>query len=276
MLDTLYEDAWRLGFKVSLAVVPYVKATRLRLIPRALRETGECHHISENRDLVGYLKEKIAKGQIDIVQHGYSHARENGKAEFAINDFRLVNERLKIGNKILCETFKKDVSVFVAPHERISRASWRSLSLNGIHLCRRFTLGRFLATAFPENIDFGKLAYVMIHSPFLFQSIPSSLIDIANILVIQWDAFLLGKNIKDQLKRAREAFFKRLSRKEAFVIAHHYWEYFYPRQSGKVKKDRLEHFNKFLNLVSQEKTIWKTSLSEICSHVEREDSSRAH
>jgi len=269
MLDILYEDAWRLGFKVSLAVVPYVKATRLRLIPRTARQTNRHHYILHNEELVDYLQEKIAKGQVDIVQHGYSHARENGKAEFASEDFRLVNERLRTGRRILNETFKQDVSVFVAPHERVSRASWRSLSQNRLHLCRRFTLGRFLATTFPHGLNFGKLAKMMIQLPSLFQSIPSSVVDVANILVIQWDAFLLGKNVKEQVKDAREAFLRRLSQKEVFVIAQHYWEYFYPGQSRKVRTDRLAHFNEFLNFVARDDSAWKTSLSELCSYIER-------
>lgn len=271
MLEKLYEEAWRLGFKVSLAVTPYVKATTRRHIPHSLRGTNKFFSISKNEELVDYLLEKIAEGSVDIVQHGFTHERENGVPEFCIDDFKSINERLKRGNKLLCQTFKQDITVFAAPHEGVSKAAWKSLSRNGMCLCRKFTLGRFLMTAPITRIDFRKLAKTFFHSPNPFKPISNSIIDLADILVIQWDAFFWSesrKKIRLQLEDAKEKFLKRLNRGEAFVLAHHYWDYFLDWDSRRVKKDMITCFNDLLNFVSLNRGVWKTTLGEIYSKTE--------
>jgi len=267
MLDTLYGEAWKLGFKVSLAVTPYVKATKLRLIPYSLRGANDFFPISENRELVDYLLKKIADGYVDIVQHGYTHARENGKPEFAINNFKLLDERLKKGNELLRKAFKRDITVFAAPHERISRAAWRSLSQNKMCLCRTFALGRFLMTAPLSNLNLRRLVKTIVRCPNPFKSISSSIIDLTDVLVIQWDAFLSGVGIEDQLENAKERFLERLSKGEAFVVAHHYWKYFYGLELENVRHERIACFNEFLRFVSSKNEVWKTTLSELCSWI---------
>jgi len=267
MLDAIYGGAWRLGFKVSLAVTPYVKATKLRLVPRPLRGADTFFPISDNRELVDYLREKMQDGLVDIVQHGYTHAREGGKPEFAIHDFKLINEWLRRGNRLLRETFKRDITVFAAPHDRISRAAWKSLSQNGMCLCRRFSLGRLLLTAPLSSINLPKLAGTISRCPNPFKSVPSIIVDLADVLVIQWDMFLLGKDIKAQIEEAKGRFLKRLNKGEAFVMAHHHWEYFYNWESRAPRRERLECFNEFLKLVSSTNGVWKTTLSELCSWI---------
>ena len=134
MLDLLYSDAWKLGFKVSLAVIPYVRATRSRFIPPEFRGKGKVFSISENTELIHYLLKRIEEGYVDIVQHGYSHEWVKGKPEFAVNDFAFVNERLKSGNRLLRKAFKREIGVFVAPYEKLSRATWKSIKANGMCL----------------------------------------------------------------------------------------------------------------------------------------------
>jgi len=270
MLEELYKDAWRLGFKISLAATPKVKAVDRLYVPRSFRGTNRFFPISKNKELVDYLLEKTAKGQVDIAQHGYTHARECGKPEFAINNFKLINERLVIGNRLLRETFKRDVTVFVAPHEGISGTAWKSLSRNGMFLCRRFTLGRFLMTAPFFSLNLGSLLRIIIHSPNPFKPIPDSVIQLADMLVIQWDAFLWSrshKNVTLQLEEAKNRFLKRLYAKGVFVLLQHHWDYFNDYESGFIKQDMLTCFKKFLNFVSSYKGVWKTTLSELCSWI---------
>lgn len=268
MLDTLYKEAWRLGFKVSLAVIPYVKASKRGHVPPGHKASNKSFSIRENRELVKYLMEKMAEGYVDIVQHGYTHAREEGKSEFAIDDFRLIDKRLRRGNKLLRETFKRKITVFVAPHERVSRAAWKSISRNGMCLCRRFTLGRFLLTAPIQTIDFRRLARNLTRSPNPFNPISSSLIDWADMLVIQWDAFFWSRSrrdIRSQLEDAKEIFLRRLGSGGSFVLAHHHWDYFLGWKAGRMKQDMLACLKDLLNLVSSHEEVWKTSLSEIYS-----------
>jgi len=270
MLDELYSEAWKLGYKVSLAVTPKVKATSRPHVPKSFRGTNRLFSINENRELVSYLLKQVAEGHVDLLQHGYTHARENGRPEFAVNDLRLIDERLKIGNRLLRETFKQDVAVFVAPHEGVSRATWKSLSWNDMCLCRKFTLGRFLMTAPFSGVNFCKLVKVAIRNPNPFKPIPNSVVDLADLLVIQWDAFFWSqsrRNTKTQLEYAKELFLKRLKGREVFVLLNHHWDYFHDAESGSMKQDMFTCFKDFLNFVSSHSGVWKTTLSELCSWI---------
>jgi len=268
MLDMLYSEAWRLGFKVSLAVIPNVKASQSSNVSRSLRGSKKFFPISENEELVDYLMEKITHGYVDIIQHGYTHAHMDGKPEFAINDFRLVDERLKKGNRLLRETFKRNISVFTAPHDKISRAAWKSISQNKMCLCRRFTLGRFLTTAPLFSINFRKLAWNIVCCPNPFKLMPRSIINLADVLVIQWNLLFSSNAYPEaQLKNAKEQFLKHLGEGEPFVMLHHHWEYFHDQKSKKIRQDLLASLNAFLNFVSSRNEVWKTTLSELCSWI---------
>lgn len=265
MLDLLYEEAWRSGFKVSLALIPNVKADKSRHVPPPFRGANKFFKISENKELVDYLLKKIEDGHVDIVQHGYTHAHEDGKPEFAIGDFRLIDEKLRKGKKILQETFKRDITVFTAPYETTSRATWKSLSLNKMGLCRRFTLGRLLLTAPPPTINFHKLVHTILRCPNPFKLIPSSVIDLTDTLVVQRALYL--SDPKTQLKSAKERFLKRLSEGGTFLVLHHHWGYFYDWETRAIKQEPLEHFNSFLSFISSSSKVWKTTLSELYSWI---------
>ena len=271
MLDLLYEDAWKSGYKVSLAVTPYVKATTQGHVPPRYKGSNKHFSINENKQLVQYLRDKIAEGHVDIIQHGYTHNRERGKPEFAINDFRVVDEKLRKGKQLLQETFKQDITMFAAPHEGVSRTTWKSLSRNRMGLSRRFTLGRFLITAPLYTLDVIKLSKNIISSPNPFKPIYNGIIDWADVFVIQWDAFFWSRSqtsIMSQLQDARVAFIKRLDNKGSFVLAHHYWDYI-NLETKELKPNMEACLMNLLNTVSSYNEVWQTTLSQIYSRVKR-------
>lgn len=271
MLEAVYKEAWKQGFRVSLAVIPYVKATFQGQIPKRFRGNNRIFPIDKNRQLVTYLKEKLEEGCIDIVQHGCTHGRERGFREFAVDDFALLSKKLKKGRELLSKTFDTSINVFVAPHEKISRAAWRVLNENEMNLCRRFTATRLFLIAFPSGMELGKFAKLLFRSYNPFKSMPSDVIDVSKILVIQWRAFLEGPNIGREIEGAKKAFARHPNDREVFVVAHHYWEYFDEINQEHLLKDRLAEFNEFLKFVKFEQGIWKTTLSEICSWIKRKD-----
>jgi hypothetical protein len=275
MLETIYKEAWKLDLRVSLAVIPYVKATFQGQIPKRFRGSNKIFPIVKNKELVAYLREKLEERCIDIVQHGCTHARERGFREFAVNDFELLNEKLKKGKDLLSKTFNTDVNMFVAPHEKISRAAWRVLIENEMNLCRKFTIARLFLTAFPHEMELGKFVKLLFQSFNPFGPISSDVIDVSRILVIQWEAFLEGPYINEKVEEAKRAFERHLDEGGVFVVAHHYWEYFDEWSQERLLKDRLAKFNELLKYVSSKQRIWKTTLSEICSWIKRKDARRA-
>jgi len=263
MLEVVYGEAWKRGFKVSLAVIPYVKATKLRLVPPHLRKNEKYFSIAENKELISYLKEKIAMGCVDVIQHGYSHERKGDKAEFAVNDYSKLKKKLKEGNAILRDALNRNVTVFAAPHERISRAAMKSLCENKINLCRKFTAGRFLLTVPLSPANFRRVSRLLFRNPNPFGPIRDKIIFLDNIVVIQWDVFLMGKNIDYQIVEAKDTFTKCLIDGVPFVVAQHYWEYFDSWSLDTLRQNRLAKFNDFLRFVDSAERVWKAGLSDM-------------
>lgn len=263
MLEAVYREAWRLGFKVSLAVVPYVKGTKLRLVPPKLRDANKFYPIGANSELITYLFEKMEKGQVDIIQHGYTHEKTEGTPEFARNNFAVINEKLRKGRDILQKTFRRRMSVFAAPHERICKATMESLIQNDMSLCRKFMTGRFLLNIPLSGSNLRRMAETVLHNPNPIGPMRENVFTFAGISIIQWDVFLMGKHIEAQIKEAENRLTKRIAMKDAFVIAHHYWEYFDHWEPESMRSERLQCFNEFLRIVKSKTKVWKTTLSEI-------------
>ena len=268
MLDTIYKQAWKLGFKISLAVVPNICAANSSNIPKAYRGEKNLFSISENRELTDYLLKKVEDRQVEIIQHGYSHNSPGGEAEWALGNYNKIYSEVKKGNEILRDTFKREVTVFASPYERISRPIWKSLQNNGLNLCRKFTLGKLMYTTAFSGLTFNKMLEMAVSCNNPFKLIPQSVINIANTVIVQWD-FLISavQGLNPPIEKAKEKFERRLLHGESFIILHHFWEYF--ENSGEVKQDLLKSLNSFLKFVSTFEGVWKTGLSEICYVVNR-------
>jgi len=252
MLETLYDHAWKLSFKASLAVIPN----------RGMH--GKNFLISENKELVKYLKNKIDEGVVDIILHGYAHTRIADKHEFAINNFQQVDKTLMRGRKILEETFKCQVSVFTAPHDAVSRATMKSMEKNKMCLCRRFTLGRLLSVLPTKSLKSADLIKTAVRSVNPRRVMPNTIIRISSTPIIQWNAYFSPMLcISHQVERTEKLFMQKKRQKEPFVLLHHHWEYFTDTTGDSVKTDRLDLFNSFLDFVSKE-NVQKISLSDMC------------
>ncbi len=57
-LDSIYQNAWNLGFKTSLAVIPAHKAVNTLNVPINIRNSNKYYKIYQNANLVKYLKKK--------------------------------------------------------------------------------------------------------------------------------------------------------------------------------------------------------------------------
>ena len=101
MLETIYSKAWNNNFKVSISVIPFQKAINDVCIPPDARNTQEYFSIKNNKELCIFLKNKINHNNIEIIQHGVSHALIDGRGEFSKN---IDGNRNNI-NRIIHDTF---------------------------------------------------------------------------------------------------------------------------------------------------------------------------
>lgn len=143
-LDFVYGPYWG-TVPISLAVVPFsVPAHRGRSF-----STGHAHDkmvpLGENLILVNYLREKIRKGQVEIMLHGYSH-------EYKLIDGRWVGEfgwkseeqlvwEVAEGKVYLERLLDTRILVFVPPSNTIGSAGIRAIRRIGLNLSGIMGLG---------------------------------------------------------------------------------------------------------------------------------------
>ena len=137
MIERIYEKAWKQKFKVSLSIIPRVKAIDDPLIPNIHRGKQTIHEVSRNKELIKYLKEKLFMHQIDIMQHGFTHEMIGKVPEFRIDDSHEIRKRLNYGRKILEDSFQTKIHVFIPPWDVISEQALRILEKEHLAVSKR-------------------------------------------------------------------------------------------------------------------------------------------
>ena len=89
-VDSKYRDYFERGIKISFAVIPCAsKMYNLGDISTFYQDQDNSKWIGDNIDLVKYLKEKINKGLVEIMLHGYNH----------LYNFKSFDKKLKVASK---------------------------------------------------------------------------------------------------------------------------------------------------------------------------------
>jgi predicted deacetylase len=136
-LERVYQDVWD-RLPVCLATVPFAIGYERAGIPREHWHSGEALPLEKNRDLVLFLRDAIARGRATIALHGYTHQDYADGYEFqsAPDPERRVQE----GLRHLHSTLDSSISVFVPPHNAISKRGLAAVSHARLNL-----LGSFLS-----------------------------------------------------------------------------------------------------------------------------------
>ncbi len=282
MLEKLYQNAWGMGFKISLAVIPrittdiipgrYVRSRGLKytpMVPPDVRGTGEKRDIAGNRKLVEYLISRTRMGRLELLLHGLEHRRVDGAPEFSSKGNYQTRERLEEAGRIFEETFGWKPKVFVPPWELLSLESRDLLREIGYHLCRRYP--RFL-DEYLKSISKG-------YYPIPFKRRPVILLkDLgANYVSFRPGIFDLRDNgyffsmlydAESSRKASREIFLRNYENWNASIWCNHYWEFFFDWEEEISKTGIFENFNRFLQFVSGF-NIWKCGLQELAEWLRR-------
>ncbi len=136
-LARVYHDIWD-RVPVCLATVPCAIGYQRAGIPREHWRSGEVFPLERNRPLVAALKELVASRRATIALHGYTHQDFPDGFEFqAAPD---PERRVREGLRALSETLLAPISVFVPPHNALSKRG-----LAAVGAARLNILGSFLS-----------------------------------------------------------------------------------------------------------------------------------
>ena len=136
-LERVYHDVWD-RVPVCLATVPFAIGYERAGIPREHWRSGEAFPLEQNTPLVAFLKDALARGRATIALHGYTHQDYPDGYEFqAAPD---PDHRVQDGLRCLKATLDTRVSIFVPPHNALSKRGLAAISRAGLNL-----LGSFLS-----------------------------------------------------------------------------------------------------------------------------------
>jgi len=136
-LERVYHDVWD-RVPVFLATVPRAVGYERAGIPREHWQSGEAFPLSQNRELVPFLEDAIARRRVTIALHGYTHQDYADGFEFqAAPD---LERRVQDGLRELRDTLGAPISVFVPPHNALSKRGLEAVSAARLNL-----LGSFLS-----------------------------------------------------------------------------------------------------------------------------------
>lgn len=136
-LERVYATLWD-RVPVCLAVVPFAIGYEQPGIPREHWHSGESFALERNPELVALLRDRIEAGRVSVALHGYTHQDFPDGYEFqAAPD---PEKRVAHGRAYLEQTLGSRVSVFVPPHNALSKRGLKAVSAAGLNV-----LGSFLS-----------------------------------------------------------------------------------------------------------------------------------
>src|SRR5579862_3340475 len=136
-LQCAYGDVWD-RVPVCLAVVPFAVGYEQKGIPREYWHSDESFALERNPGLVSFLRELIQSKRATIALHGCTHQDYPDGYEFqAAPD---LPDRVQRGRAYLEALLQCRISLFVPPHNALSRRGLAAVSAAGLNI-----LGSFLS-----------------------------------------------------------------------------------------------------------------------------------
>jgi hypothetical protein len=136
-LERVYREVWD-RVPICLATVPFAIGYQRVGIPAAHWHSGESFALERNLELVTALRELIVARRATIALHGYTHQDYPDGFEFqAAPD---LDRRVREGLAYLKDTLCAPISVFVPPHNALSKRGLAAVAAAGLNI-----LGSFLS-----------------------------------------------------------------------------------------------------------------------------------
>jgi predicted deacetylase len=136
-LERVYHDVWD-RLPVCLATVPFAIGYERKGIPQEHWTSGIAFPLHHNGAIAPFLKEQMAKGRVTIALHGYTH--EDFMDGFEFQAAPDPERRVREGLAYLHSTLGQSISIFVPPHNALSKRGLAAVSEAGLNL-----LGSFLS-----------------------------------------------------------------------------------------------------------------------------------
>src|SRR4051812_40494129 len=134
-LERVYHDVWD-RVPVCLATVPFAIGYERVGVPAEHWHDGEAFALERNRELTVFLKSLVAARRATIALHGYTHQDYPDGFEFqsAPDPERRVADGLRYLRDTLGATPSMQISIFVPPHNAISKRGLAAVGAAGLNI----------------------------------------------------------------------------------------------------------------------------------------------
>jgi len=273
MIESIYSDAWKEGFKVSLAVVPFQRAINDICVPPNVRAMDSYFSVAENKPLVDYLKDKIQIGTIEILQHGFSHYIGNdGRGEYGKDLDKM--EEIELGRNMLRQAFEVNPRFFVPPGEDISKKNLTTLSeLGFVPIHRQTFFDSFMRNSFVPSYlkdvatrTLVKYKNKSINGNWVIQLVKPVIISVREHSISWSLASIKSANLSsvDSLVRLSNKVIESCSISRSPVcILNHYHLYYYDWNQSITRKDLFQVWRQILKSFDKLKFSWKVTFLEL-------------
>jgi predicted deacetylase len=136
-LHRVYHDVWD-RVPICLATVPFAIGYERAGIPASQWHSGEPIALDRNPELVSALKELVGSKRATIALHGYTHQDFPDGSEF--QSAPDPERRVRDGLRYLRATIAAPISIFVPPHNALSKRGLAAVAAAGLDI-----LGSFLS-----------------------------------------------------------------------------------------------------------------------------------
>ena len=215
-LESCYGKIWDIC-PVSLSVVPFHACTKSGAVPRKYWSGDQIFSLEDNRELVEFLRDSIARGRIYVTMHGYHHRDEPNGYEFAAGPD--LGKKTIEGKAYLEKLLGQEIKVFVPPHNTLGVSGYRAVLKAGMHISgiqpfkpsfrggkpRITAMGikRRLTRKLSENVDLKPILFPDGHYEIPYCSLTPAV----------------------TLERLIQSFDRVRKRGGIFCLATHYWEF---------------------------------------------------
>ena len=267
MLKNIFGESIKTGHKVSLSTIPNVKSVNEYFIPPKYRSDPSYYSISDNSNLIEFLKSYTSSNKLDILQHGYSHSESDydlgprKSSEFFQLNKKDIIRRLNKGKLELESSLNIDVSVLVAPHEYASSNLLDSISDVYSAYCGHLPLSAIKYSSFfllnsLYALKNGKIGLQLTGSKLnpihLFPSCGHRWLDYSD-----------EEKAKLSYERFKQILNYILKHGGYFILVTHLWEFFWDWDVNVTNSLQKKYFNKIINYVNQQENIWKCSVTDL-------------
>ena len=272
MIELMYSEAWKQGFKVSLSVIPCQSGIDDPCVPPEERKTGLSYPIADNHSLTKYLKGKVDQGSVEILQHGLHHTYQ----DFRRGEFAGTVQRNSIlqGMDILEETFGKKPTFFVPPGEDISDKNLKLiLQLGMIPIYRNTIFDRFMRLRHIPNL-IKSISFNLLMSVYSKVSLEESILSSMKPVIlspmegfIEWSLpsskFTNIKTNEDLLGLSKDIINSCSISRTPICIINHYHSYFCDWDPTITKNELCRTWIKVMKSFSDLEFGWKVDFLDL-------------